>query len=177
MDVNQRAIFFNNPHLVHKRAVRRIAKYLASTSTYVDLPDDNRRLSARRIAYKNNKERCNRCYIYADFYGGWDQADANNAENFMSRMGYVIMYAGCPVLWCSKLLTETDLSTTEAEYTALSQAMHDIIPFMALMKEVLFTFDIHLPNPEVFCKVSEDNQSCIAVAESIFFIDNKTHHY
>ena len=37
---------------------------------------------------------------------------------------------------------------------------------MAFMKEVSFIFDIHLPNPEVFCKLFEDNQSCIDVAES-----------
>ena len=40
---------------------------------------------------------------------------------------------------------------------------------MALMREVYFIFDIHLPNPEVFCKVFEDNQSYIAVAESNIF--------
>ena len=45
------------------------------------------------------------CYVDADFSGGWDQAYANNAESFMSRTGNVIMYAGCPVLLCSKLQT------------------------------------------------------------------------
>ena len=34
------------------------------------------------------------------------------------------------------------------------------------MKELSFIFDIHLPNREVYCKVFEDNQSCIDVAES-----------
>ena len=37
---------------------------------------------------------------------------------------------------------------------------------MALMKEVSFIFDLHLPKPEVFCKVFEDNKSCIDVAKS-----------
>ena len=50
--------FFNNPHLVHKRAVRYIAKYLVSMSTYVDLPDGNQRLSTCRIFYSPNKEKC-----------------------------------------------------------------------------------------------------------------------
>ena len=39
MSIHQCAHFGNNPHLVHERAVRRIAKHLASTSTYVNLPD------------------------------------------------------------------------------------------------------------------------------------------
>ena len=73
---------------------------------------------------------------------------------------------GCPVLWYSKLQTEITLSTTEAEYIALIQAMRDVIPFMVLMKEVSFIFYIHIPKPEVFCKVSKDNQSCISVVES-----------
>ena len=40
------------------------------------------------------------------------------------------------------------------------------IPFMALMKEVYFIFDINLLKPEFFCKVFEVNQSCINVVES-----------
>ena len=52
------------------------------------------------------------------------------------------------------------------EYITLLQAKRKVIPSMVLMKEVSFIFDRHLPNPEVFCKVFEDNKSCIAVAES-----------
>ena len=37
---------------------------------------------------------------------------------------------------------------------------------MELMKEVSFIFDIHIPKPEVFCKVFEENRNCIFVAES-----------
>ena len=44
--------------------------------------------------------------------------------------------------------------------------MREVIPFMELMKEVSFIFDIHHPKPEFFCKVFKYNQSCIAVAES-----------
>ena len=92
----------------------------------------------------------------------------------MSRMGCVITYAGFPLLWCSKLRTQIYLSTTEAEYTALSQVVRNVIPFMVMMKEISFIFDTHIPKPEIFCKVFEDNQSCIAVAESKFFTEKKT---
>ena len=44
--------------------------------------------------------------------------------------------------------------------------MRKLIPFMALMKEVYFILDIHLPKSEVFFKLSEDNKHCIYVAES-----------
>ena len=39
----------------------------------------------------------------SDVSGGWSIADSDNAENISSRMGYVIPYEGCEVLWCSKL--------------------------------------------------------------------------
>ena len=42
--------------------------------------------------------------------------------------------------------------------------MHDKITFMALIKEILFIFNVHLSNLEVFCKLFKDNQSCIYAA-------------
>ena len=84
----------------------------------------------------------------------------------MTHTGYEITYAGCPVLCCNKLQTEINLSKTEAEYIALSQETSNVILFLALIKEVSFISDIHPPNPEVFCKVFEDKQSCIDIAKS-----------
>ena len=101
----------------------------------------------------------------------------------MSRTGYAIYYAGCPVLWSSKLQTEIALSTTEAQYTALSSAMRDVILFMFLMKEISLVFLVQLPTPEVSCQVFEDNTSCIKVAKSPKFtprtkyIAIKYHHF
>ena len=36
---------------------------------------------------------------------------------------------------------------------------------MKLTKEVSLIFDIHCPNPKVFCKLFKDNQICISVVE------------
>ena len=94
------------------------------------------------------------------------------------------MYGGCPLSWCSKLKTEIDLSTTEAEYIALIQAIHEVITFMALMNEVYFIFDNHIPKPEVFGKLFKDNKSFITVAEynkfspkKYIYISIKFHHF
>ena len=63
------------------------------------------------------------------------------------------------------------------------QAMCEVIPFVAFMKELSFIFDVHLPNPEFFFKVFEENQSCIVIAESKKFslrtkhMDIKYHHF
>ena len=44
-------------------------------------------------------------YVDANFSCGLAQEDADNAENTMSRTGYVMAYVRYPVLWCSALQT------------------------------------------------------------------------
>jgi hypothetical protein len=53
-----------------------------------------------------------------------------------SRSGWIIFYAGRPVSWASKLQSQVALSTTEAEYIAMSQSLRDIIPIMGLLQEM-----------------------------------------
>jgi hypothetical protein len=48
---------------------------------------------------------------------------------------YIIWYAGCPLVWASKMQTIIALSTTEAEYVALSAALCDVTFVMQLLKE------------------------------------------
>ena len=55
-----------------------IANYPVSTSTYMDLPDRNRRLSTCGIVYNTNKEKSIDCYKDSDFSGAWAQEDINN---------------------------------------------------------------------------------------------------
>ena len=98
---------------MHERAVRCIAKYLASTSTYVYLPDVNQQLATRRVVFRPDILKLIKCYVNSDFAGGWAQEDADNSSNVILRTVYVITYVVCPVLWCSKLQTYISLSTTE----------------------------------------------------------------
>ena len=152
MAVHQCARYNNNPMLSHEKAVKRIAKYLKGNIH-------------RGIVYKNDKTRGLECYVDADFAGNWDKADSENAENYFSRTGYVIMYTGCPLVWARKLQTEVALSTAESEYIALSTALREVIPAMNLMRELNVIFPVNLVKPG-FCLVHEDNQSCIAMANS-----------
>ncbi len=105
-------------------------------------------------------------YVDADFSGGWDPGDPLNADNVYLRTRYVIQYVGCPIYWQSKLQTEIALSTAEAEYIALSQALMERLPMTNLMKEINLIFSLHLPLPKFVIKVQEDNQSCIAMANN-----------
>ena len=61
---------------------------------------------------------------------------ATDRDTARSRHGYIINYAGCPLLWKSQLQTEVALSSTESEYTGLSYALRDAIPVMELLKEM-----------------------------------------
>jgi hypothetical protein len=98
-----------------------------------------------------------------------------NADNIYSRTGYVIQFAGCPIYWQSKLQTEIVLSTAEAEYIALSQALKETLPMMQLMKEINVIFLLYLPQPKFVIKVREDNQSCIAMAQNLKFSPQTKH--
>ena len=106
---------------------------------------------------------------------GWNKADADDSENVLSRMEYVIMYAGCPIHWVSRLETEIALSTAEAEYIALSQALREVIPLMSLLEELHKIFPLHLVTPKFVCKVHEDNQSCISMAKTQKFTPRTKH--
>ena len=162
MAVHQCARFCNDPKLSHEKAVKQIARYLL-------------RDPQRGIVYEPDPARGIECFVDADFAGGWSRADAESAENVMSRTGFVIMYAGCPIIWISKLQTEIALSTAEAEYIALSQAMRQVIPCMNLLIEISCVIDIPMPKPEVHCKVFEDNRSAITIAEANKFTPRTKH--
>ncbi len=87
---------------------------------------------------------------------------------------------GCPLLWKSKLQTQIALSTMEAEYIALSNAMRDLIAIRGVIKEIgslVFpsalksTMD-NIPTSTTTktfgtvpqSTVYEDNQSCLKFA-------------
>ena len=170
MATHQTARFSNSPMLSHEKSIMRIGRYLLDTRK-------------RGIIYKPDVSKGLECYVDADFAGGWSQADSENADNVLSRTGYVIMYADCPILWVSRLQTEIALSTAEAEYIALSQSLRDVIPLITLLKEINTVFPVHIKTPTFVCKVHEDNQSCITMATTHKFspqtkhIALKYHHF
>ena len=162
MAVHQTARFSVNPMRSHELAIVRIGRYL------VNNPDGG-------IIYKVDTSKGLEVYADADFAGGWDKADSENADNVLSRTGFVICYANCPIIWCSKLQTEIALSTAEAEYIALSHALREAIPIQNLSKEINCVFPLHMPTPDFCLTVHEDNLSTIAMAESIKFTPRTKH--
>ena len=93
----------------------------------------------------------------------------------MSPTGMVIMYDNCPICWRSYLHTEIALSTAEAEYIALSSALWEVLPLMTIMEEINEVLPLHTDKPKFVCKVHEDNQSCIKMANGTKWYPRKKH--
>jgi hypothetical protein len=106
------------------------------------------------------------CYCDADFSGNWNKSFADvNPSTPKSCSRWLVLYAGCPIIWASKRQSQTALSTTEAKYIAMSMALSDIIPIMDLIQEMK---DQHIPvicsKPYVYCKVFKDNAGVLELA-------------
>ena len=155
--VHQCARFMARPMKSHAQAVRRIGRYLLATANkgYYIRPDLNRSFD---------------CYVDASFSGEWsnllrnqDVTDPNSAR---SRTGYYITFANVPLLWASKLQTEIALSSTEAELIALSAATRENIFFLRLIDDAKsHGHNLNMSKAVLHCKVFEDNQSTIAIAQ------------
>ena len=150
--VHQYARFSANPKRAHANAVRWIGRYLLATRD-------------KGLIFKPSGNSFD-VYVDSDFSGNWDQEGApDDPDTARSRTGYVIEYAGCPIVWVSKLQTLIALSSTEAEYISLSTSLRETIPIMELLREIRDQgFDIKSSKPTVHCKVFEDNSGALAIA-------------
>jgi hypothetical protein len=94
-------------------------------------------------------------YCDADFSGLWNKAFAPvDCSTSKLQSGWIIFYAGCHISWASKLQSRVALSTTEAEYIAMSQALHAIIPIMGLLQEMREQdFKVLCTEPYMYYKV------------------------
>ena len=131
--------------------------------------------ATRGVIYYPDKAQGVECYVDAYFAGGWYRDNGKRAGNVLSRSGYAIFNAGCPLLWASKLHTEIALSTAEAEYIALSAALWEVILFMYLLLELSELIELHLTNPKMKCKIVEDNDSCIVMVKANHFSPRTKH--
>jgi hypothetical protein len=150
--LHQCARFSANPKKEHGQAVRYIGRYLAGTR--------DKGLIIRPT------EQSFDVFVDADFSGNWDPEGAStDMDTAKSRTGYVITYAGCPILWGSKLQSIIALSTTEAEFVALSQTLRIALPLMWLIREMKqLGFECQATKPQVHCRVFEDNSGAIELA-------------
>lgn len=90
MAVHQCTCYCSNPKAIHESAVKQIARYLLSTQDkgLVLYPFPSLSLDM---------------HVDAEFAGRWNHEYSELHESILSRVGYVISFCGCPVVWASKL--------------------------------------------------------------------------
>lgn len=169
--VHQCARFSSCPKKSHGEAVKHIGRYLLATKE-------------RGIIF-DPKDDSFECWADASFCGEWQRHRAtSDPSTARSRIGYVVKYGGCPLIWQSKLATEICLSTTECEYVSLSTALREVICIMQLLAEAakMGIQDLkHLPT--VHCKAFEDNSGALEMAKvpkmrpRTKFLNVKYHHF
>lgn len=152
--VHQCARFTHFPKKTHEDAITRICRYLQGTKE-------------QGMRFKPDGELKLDCYVDADFAGLYNAEDSQDPVCVKSRTGYCLTLGSCPLIWVSKLQTEVALSTTEAEYIALSQAMRDLIPMRRLLQEAGQALQMAFSKPAILhSTVFEDNNGAISLASS-----------
>ena len=117
--VNRLASYTMNPSLQHTSALKRILRYLLGTQDH-------------GITYKNIQQDSPNSFI------GYTNAAYANTDDLKSTSGYVFIIQGGAITWWSKKQSVIAMSSTEAEYVALSEAMHKASWLRQLFSELGF---------------------------------------
>jgi hypothetical protein len=103
--------YSSDPRVPHGEAIIYLVRYLMGSKDI-------------GIRFSPNAIKGFECYCNADFSGNWNKSNAAyDPSTEKSRSGWIIFYAGCPIIWASKLQSQVALSTTEAEYISLSMSL------------------------------------------------------
>ena len=130
--------FNARPSEAHLTAVKRIFRYLKGTTDLV-------------LKYEKKEGAILTGYSDADWAGDVDDRH--------STTGNLFMMSGGPVSWLSKKQPLVSLSTSEAEYVALSMATQEAVWLRRLFADL----QASLTEPTL---VMEDNQGTIAMAKN-----------
>lgn len=136
--VSNVAKFANNPTELHWKAVKHIIRYLAGTVTH-------------GIQYQKGDTL--ECHGYSD-------SDWAGIDDRKSTSGYGFLISSGLVSWKSCKQTCVALSTSEAEYMALSFAAQEAIWIRNLLSELQREY---LIKPAI---IFEDNQSSICLSKN-----------
>ncbi|KAG8501645.1 hypothetical protein CXB51_004727 [Gossypium anomalum] len=137
--------YIANPGKEHWKAVQWILRYLRGTT---DVCLQFGRTEDGVIGY-----------VDADFAGDLDRR--------RSLTGYVFTIGGCAISWKATLQTTVALSTTEAEYMAITEACKEVIWLKGLFSEL--NEDLQIST--VFC----DSQSAIFLTKDQMFHERTKH--
>ena len=151
--VHQCARFQSDPRKAHANAIKRIGRYLIATAD-------------KGIIYSPSNDITNlECFVDADFAGNYTAEENDDPNSVKSRSGCVIKYANCPITWYSRIQQEISLSTTEAEYIALSTGAREVLPLKSLLEELKPILKLPNQNVTIKCTLFEDNKGAEELAK------------
>jgi hypothetical protein len=140
--------FAADPRQSHLSAARRMLRYIKGTKNF--------KLMLGAITTGDNPEK--------PILSGYSDANwGNDLDSRRSTSGYIFLVSGGVVSWSSKRQATVALSSTEAEYMALTQATKEAIWLRTFLNELGF-------HSNDATTIFEDNQSAIALAK------NPVHH-
>ncbi|CAJ1970060.1 unnamed protein product [Cylindrotheca closterium] len=145
--------FSSAPKKAHGEAIKQIGRYLLGTED-------------KGMFIKPDLRKSFEVYVDADFCGKWNERYGHDPDTARSRHGYVITYAGVPIIHKNQLQTKIALSSTKSKYSGLSYALREAIPLMNLLKEMKrHGIPVLDHRPKVHCRVFEDNGGALEMAK------------
>ena len=140
---------------LHETALKHIGRYLLTTRDQGMILNPSIQLNID-------------AYPDADFAGLYIHEDSLDPVFVRSITGFLITVANCPVIWSSKLQTETALSTMEAEVVAMASCCRELFPVIDLTCELGMAAGIP-PNDTAQMHVTphEDNIGALTLAETL----------
>ena len=121
--VNKLAAYTANPSLQHVGALKQLLRYLKGTKNLGIIYSAT---SQNELQESNN------------LFHGYADAAYTNTDDYKSASGYVFIVGGGAITWQSKKQTTIALSSTEAEYIALSEAGQEACWLRSLYQELRF---------------------------------------
>jgi hypothetical protein len=143
--VNVLSQFMSQPRQTHWIATKHVLRYLRGTVGY-------------GLRYASSVD------LSLQGYVDW----AGSAVDRKSTSGCCFTLGSAMVSWCSRKQSSVALSTTEAEYIALSVAVHEAVWLRKLLTDL---FDHEMDPIIIHC----DNQSCVKLSENPVFHDRSKH--
>ena len=156
--------FVHCPRKSHADTIKQICRYLVSTKD-------------KGLTFSMDCQ-CLQlyCFVDVDFAGLHKYENHNDLISSKSRTGYVITLGRSPISWCSKLQTDTAMSTTESEIIALSSAMRELIWVKRLIVDISEGFGINVDKiTNINATVHEDNQAAITNDTKCIIINRTCH--
>ena len=138
------------PAPVHMKEIYKLIRFVLSTKD----------LGLKFELMKNIKKRALKALSDSDF--------ASDKETRISVFGYIIYLCGIPIAWRSKRMKSVVLSTTEAEYMALSEVVKEL----QFIVQLLQTMNVEVELP---ITVRVDNVGAIQLSKNQTTSDRTKH--